>query len=237
MGARPSMSSTPVRRRVGAVEAVDEMAPAVEHGALVDVALVGDLAGVDRRRLVEQQHPADAPGRATGGGVVGAESLADVAADLGVGQEIGGRAAGAGEPGGRARIDPQQGADLVAVVALTAAAMGIRNATVRRLGLPDLTTTVLTLTLTGFAADSSIAGGTNPRPTRRIGSVIAMFSGALVGAAPVLHGSLAWPLIMACGAAAITTTVHAQQRVPTVAPAPPPAVPVAGPSPDAMPAP
>jgi uncharacterized membrane protein YoaK (UPF0700 family) len=123
------------------------------------------------------------------------------------------------------------------IVALTAAAMGIRNATVRRLGLADLTTTVLTLTLTGFAADSSLAGGTNPRPTRRIGSVIAMFSGALVGAVLVLHGTLAWPLIMACGAAAITTMVHAQQRVTTVPPGPPPAVPVTGPSPDAMPAP
>src|SRR5437764_616748 len=48
------------------------------------------------------------------------------------------------------------------VIVLTALAMGLRNATVRRLGAADLTTTVLTLTLTGLAADSSFAGGRNP---------------------------------------------------------------------------
>jgi hypothetical protein len=45
--------------------------------------------------------------------------------------------------------------------------MGIQNASVRELGVPDFTTTVLTLTLTGLAAaDSSLAGGANSlRPT------------------------------------------------------------------------
>jgi uncharacterized membrane protein YoaK (UPF0700 family) len=89
------------------------------------------------------------------------------------------------------------------IVALTAASMGVRNATVRRLGAADLTTTVLTLTLTGLAADSSFAGGTNPRPVRRVGSVVAMFSGALGGAVLVLHQGLVWPLAIACGLALI----------------------------------
>src|ERR1700686_1321884 len=48
---------------------------------------------------------------------------------------------------------------LYAVIVLTAVAMGLRNATVRRLAVPDLTTTVLTLTLTGLAADSFFGGG------------------------------------------------------------------------------
>jgi hypothetical protein len=39
-----------------------------------------------------------------------------------------------------------------------------------------------TLTLTGFAADSSVAGGSNPRPVRRICSIVALFLGALFGA-------------------------------------------------------
>ena len=43
-----------------------------------------------------------------------------------------------------------------AVIASTAVAMGLRNAVVRKLGVPDLTTTVLTLTITGLAADSRI---------------------------------------------------------------------------------
>src|SRR6266700_1907801 len=69
-----------------------------------------------------------------------------------------------------------------ALIALTALAMGTRNAAVRKLAIPDLTTTVLTLTITGIAADSSIANGNNPRLARRVGSVVAMFLGAALGA-------------------------------------------------------
>lgn len=68
------------------------------------------------------------------------------------------------------------------MIVLTAIAMGLRNATVRKLAVADMTTTVLTLTLTGIAADSSLAGGTNPRWARRLASVIAMFAGAALGA-------------------------------------------------------
>jgi len=67
------------------------------------------------------------------------------------------------------------------IIVLTALAMGVRNATVRSLALPDLTTTVLTLTLTGLAADSTLAGGANPRAIRRVASVLTMFLGAAVG--------------------------------------------------------
>src|SRR6266436_1847026 len=73
-------------------------------------------------------------------------------------------------------------AQLYSLIVLTGLAMGIRNATIRRLAVPDLTTTVLTLTVTGLAADSSLAGGGNPRWQRRAGSVIAMFVGAGLGA-------------------------------------------------------
>jgi len=41
--------------------------------------------------------------------------------------------------------------------------MGTRNAAVRKLAIPDLTTTVLTLTISGIGADSSLANGNNPR--------------------------------------------------------------------------
>ena len=71
---------------------------------------------------------------------------------------------------------------LYALIILVALAMGVRNATVRKLAVPDLTTTVLTLTLTGLAADSSLALGSNPRWQRRVASVVAMFGGAVFGA-------------------------------------------------------
>ncbi|HEV7649820.1 MAG TPA: YoaK family protein [Actinophytocola sp.] len=73
----------------------------------------------------------------------------------------------------------------VPALALTiplAVAFGLQNATVRRLAARDLTTTVLTLTLTGLAADSVLAGGSGQKPLRRVGSVLAMFAGAVVGA-------------------------------------------------------
>lgn len=88
-------------------------------------------------------------------------------------------------------------ASLFAIIILTGLAMGFRNATIRQLKIPDLTTTVLTLTLTGLAADSRWAGGTNPNWARRIGGVAAIFGGAAVGAAMVIHLGLTAPLVLA----------------------------------------
>jgi len=74
-----------------------------------------------------------------------------------------------------------------ALIAFTGLAMGTRNAAVRKLAIPDLTTTVLTLTITGIGADSSLAKGNNPRLARRIGSVLAIFFGAAFGAVIIRH--------------------------------------------------
>jgi uncharacterized membrane protein YoaK (UPF0700 family) len=76
-------------------------------------------------------------------------------------------------------------------------AMGIQNATARRLAVPDLTTTVLTLTLTGIAADSRLAGGSGGNTARRLIPVAAMFIGALVGALLVIEVDLVLPLAIA----------------------------------------
>ncbi|WP_333572867.1 YoaK family protein [Sphingomonas sp.] len=84
-----------------------------------------------------------------------------------------------------------------AIIALTAIAMGFRNATIRQLKVPDLTTTVLTLTLTGIAADSHFAGGRNPNLGRRLAAVAAILIGACVGALLVNRYGLAIPLLVA----------------------------------------
>jgi len=76
-----------------------------------------------------------------------------------------------------------------ALIALTALAMGTRTTAVRKLAIPDLTTTVLTLTITGIGADSSTANGNNPRLARRVESVVAMFLGAALGAV-IIHYSI-----------------------------------------------
>jgi uncharacterized membrane protein YoaK (UPF0700 family) len=83
---------------------------------------------------------------------------------------------------------------LIASLSLT---MGAQNATARKLAVPDLTTTVLTMTITGIAADSPLAGATGARAARRLISVIAMFLGALVGAVLVLRVHIVYPLVIA----------------------------------------
>ena len=84
-----------------------------------------------------------------------------------------------------------------ALIVSLALAMGAQNATARKLAVPDLTTTVLTLTITGIAADGPIAGATGARAARRLISVAAMFVGALVGAVLVLRVHIVYPLVIA----------------------------------------
>ncbi|MER6354082.1 YoaK family protein [Streptomyces sp. NPDC001634] len=82
------------------------------------------------------------------------------------------------------------------LIAVTAFAMGLRNATVQKLGVRDLTTTVLTMTLTGLAADSRLGGGAGTRSPRRTASLLAMLGGAVLGGWLVLHHGLGIPLLI-----------------------------------------
>lgn len=75
-----------------------------------------------------------------------------------------------------------------AIAAVVAIALGIQNAVARRLAVPDLTTTVLTMTLTGLAADVRASGWSRSALTR-IAAVLAMLIGAVAGTLLVLHAS------------------------------------------------
>ena len=126
---------------------------------------------------------------------------------------------------------PSPDGRLQAIIALTAIAMGFRNATIRQLKVPDLTTTVLTLTITGLAADSRLAGadinaearlagGGNPNWGRRVGSVVAIGLGAAIGAALVMQGRLVAPLLLAGGlvlAGTLACMAHPSAREPVSA--------------------
>ncbi len=85
--------------------------------------------------------------------------------------------------------DPGAGAARYVLIVLLGLATGMQNGTVRKLAVPDLTTTVLTMTVTGAAFDSRLAGGPGSKIGRRGLSAGAMFVGALVGAATILHAS------------------------------------------------
>jgi uncharacterized membrane protein YoaK (UPF0700 family) len=92
-------------------------------------------------------------------------------------------------------------ADLV--IALLAFGMGVRNATVRSVKVADLTTTVLTMTLTGLAADSPLGGGSGEGSGRKAAAVLAMLLGAIAGAL-LLKVHLAVVLALAAALAILT---------------------------------
>jgi len=111
------------------------------------------------------------------------------------------------------------GADLIqfplrlySAIVLTGVAMGIRNAVVRKLAIPDLTTTVLTMTLTGLAADAAIFGGPGKGSARRLSAIVAMLVGAICGAL-MLRAGVALPMAFATGLALVTCVAYpATQR-------------------------
>jgi len=108
------------------------------------------------------------------------------------------------------------GGSRYAVIGVLAFAMGVRNATVRRLAVPDMTTTVLTMTLTGLAADSRLAGGTGQGSARRASAVAAMLIGAFAGAALYLHAGAGLPLVIAAVSAAGTAVAFRLSHAPAV---------------------
>jgi uncharacterized membrane protein YoaK (UPF0700 family) len=102
------------------------------------------------------------------------------------------------------------------VIVLLAIAMGVQNAAARRLAVPDLTTTVLTMTLTGLAADAALAGGPGSKLGRRALSVAAMLLGALIGGLLLLKVNNPAPLALAIALLAIVSlfTYRASRATP-----------------------
>jgi uncharacterized membrane protein YoaK (UPF0700 family) len=92
-----------------------------------------------------------------------------------------------------------------ALIVLMAAGMGVRNAAVRRIGVPDLNTTVLTMTLTALAAE--LRPGAGRGTIRRLSAVVAMLLGALAGAL-LLKTATFIPLALAAGLALATWLIY-----------------------------
>lgn len=104
------------------------------------------------------------------------------------------------------KINPGTAAGYV-TIALMALAMGIRNATIRKIALPDLTTTVLTMTLTGLASESPLGGGSGAGTTRRLAASGALLVGALAGGL-LTKVSLTAALAVAAGSVAISAAAY-----------------------------
>ena len=93
------------------------------------------------------------------------------------------------------------------VVSLLAVAMGMQNALVRRHGVPDLATNVMTLTLTALLADSKLAGGgTTGNQPRRAGSIATFLLGATLGAVLTTRFGPCAPLALATASYGLALT-------------------------------
>ncbi|MEE1742114.1 YoaK family protein [Streptomyces sp. BE147] len=102
---------------------------------------------------------------------------------------------------------PYSGGVRFTLIVLLGLGLGVQNAASRALAVPDLTTTVLTLTLTGVASDSRLAGGGGSRAGRRVMSAAAMLLGALAGGVAVLNGRPTLPLLLAVAVLAVASAV------------------------------
>jgi uncharacterized membrane protein YoaK (UPF0700 family) len=92
---------------------------------------------------------------------------------------------------------PVAGGYLFGLIAALAVSMGLQNGAARKLAVPDLTTTVLTLTMVGLAEDSTLVGGPGSKAGRRVLSILSMFLGALIGAVLSLRVSIVYPVLLA----------------------------------------
>jgi uncharacterized membrane protein YoaK (UPF0700 family) len=91
-------------------------------------------------------------------------------------------------------------------------AMGMQAGTARHIAVKDVTTVVVTSTITGLAADSRLAGGSGQPWLRRAGAVVLIGLGALVGAA-ALHLHIALGLgISAVITVAVAAIGHTRSR-------------------------
>ena len=94
-------------------------------------------------------------------------------------------------------VHPQYNGDArFVVIGILAFGMGVQNAAVRRWGVPDLATNVMTLTMTGLIADTRLGGGDNHHAGRRSTSIGIFVASALFGAFLVRYGVL-WPQVAA----------------------------------------
>ena len=97
----------------------------------------------------------------------------------------------------------------VTTAALAAVAMGVQNAVARRIAVPDLNTSVVSMSMTGLAADYTHS--TRDAVLRRAAAVLSLLVGAVVGAVIVvtLGAATAFGLILLllAGVAAAAHTI------------------------------
>lgn len=87
-------------------------------------------------------------------------------------------------------------------------AMGGRNTVVRRLKIPDISTTVVTGTLANLAADSVLGTGRHTRARRRAGEIVALVLGAWAGVLLLRNFGFNATLVVLTVLMALTTVLY-----------------------------
>jgi uncharacterized membrane protein YoaK (UPF0700 family) len=170
-------------------------------GFLLGAALGGRLTsrvGHDRARHVRATTGAEL------GLVVGALAIAAISGDPAASHGTLHLTAGHAGPGS-APVAYFGTAVTDALALVLAIAMGIQNSAARKLAVPDLTTTVLTMTLTGIGADSRSGQRGNLTLARRLLAVAVMLGGGILGAWLVLQVSATAALAVAAGVLLVAT--------------------------------
>ena len=94
-----------------------------------------------------------------------------------------------------------------AVIALLAGAMGLRSATIRRLSAPEVTTTVLTSTITSLATDAGTLSAAPGRHAWQLSTIAIRLLGAVAGAL-LLRTSLILPLAVVTALIVLAATAY-----------------------------
>jgi uncharacterized membrane protein YoaK (UPF0700 family) len=106
---------------------------------------------------------------------------------------------------------PPQPFDLVITGSL-AGVMGLQASIARHIGVKDVTTVVVTSTITGFAADSRLGGGKGQPWFRRLAAIVLILAGAAVGAL-LLMTHIGWGVALSAAITlAVTALGHAAGR-------------------------
>jgi uncharacterized membrane protein YoaK (UPF0700 family) len=106
------------------------------------------------------------------------------------------------------------GTVLFLLIGLSSFGMGLQNAAARHLAVPGLSTTVVTVALTGFMMELPALGVSGPAQRRALLAVILLFSGAAVGATLLVYARFAAPILTALilGGVALAATARFREH-------------------------
>lgn len=102
---------------------------------------------------------------------------------------------------------------MIVITGLLALLLGSQAAAVKHVGIRDLSTVVVTMTMVNLSADSRIAGGAGASWFRRVAAIVMMGLGALGAAALIRHGGGgAYALLLAGALMTVSTLLMARAR-------------------------